>query len=185
MPIDYSKAKIYCIRSPNTDLIYIGATCQLLSKRMSTHRSDSKSDSRPYTSSKVILECGEAYIELLENYPCSNKEELSKKEGEYIRSHNCCNKNIAGRTISEYYEVNKEVLAERKKQRYESNKEEILEQQKQYREANKDVVLERQKKYRESHKEVLAERQKQYYEANKEAILERNRQYKKTQTQNI
>lgn len=121
MPVDYSKAKIYCIRSPNTDLIYIGATCQQLSKRMSSHRVPKNT-----LTSKVIIEFGDAYIELLENYPCSNKEELSKKEGEYIRSHNCCNKNMAGRTKQQCREV-------------------LAEYQKGYREANREVIAEYQK----------------------------------------
>lgn len=210
MPIDYSKAKIYCIRSPNTDLIYIGATCQQLSQRMSTHRATTNK-----TNSKVILEFGDAYIELLENYPCNNKEELSKKEGEHIRSRNCCNKQIAGRTKSEwkkdniediskkgkeYYEANKEAIGEQKKQYVKSNKEAISEQRKQFREANKEkiaeqkkkcyeankeAISEQQRKYREANREAILAQKKKHYEANKEAILERNRQYKERKAQAI
>ena len=31
-------------------------------------------------------------IELVENYPCNSKEELEKKEGEYIKNNECVNK---------------------------------------------------------------------------------------------
>lgn len=169
MPVDYSKAKIYCIRSPNTELIYIGSTCQKLSQRMAGHREDLRRG-RTITS-KIILEYGDAYIELIENYPCNNKEELAKKEGEYIRSQNCCNIFIPDRTRKEY-----------NNHHYETNKEKILEQNKQYREANKEALKEKQKQYIEANKEARSEQQKQYYEANKEAILERNRQYRATKT---
>lgn len=137
MPVDYSKAKIYCIRSPNTDLIYIGSTCQQLSTRMTGHRADFKKET--VISSKIIFEFGDAYIELLENYPCNNREELCKREGELIRTNNnCCNKQVAGRTIKEWYE---------------ENKKETLEKQKAYKEANIEAYKERQKEWYESNKE--------------------------------
>ena len=54
-------------------------------------------------SSYKILQLGDAYIELLENFPCSCKTELNKREGELMRENkNCINKNIAGRTIEQY-----------------------------------------------------------------------------------
>ena len=41
--MDYSKAKIYKIVNDIDDDIYIGATCQALSKRMAEHRKSMKS----------------------------------------------------------------------------------------------------------------------------------------------
>jgi len=162
MPIDYSNAKIYCIRSPNTDLIYIGSTCQQLSKRMTNHRANIKFG-RPITS-KIIFEYGEPYIELLENFPCNNKEELLQKEGEYVRTQNCCNKCIPARTSKEYRDDNKEALSAQKKE---------------YRKTqNKEAIAEYQKQYREDNKAYLLEQKKKYYEANKDKILERMRQKK-------
>ena len=141
MPVDYSKAKIYCIRSPNTDLIYIGSTVQQLSQRMTSHRSSSNK-----STSKIMIEHGDAYIELLENFPCANKEELLRKEGEYIRKENCCNKQVADRTTSEYYQDNKEELLEKSKKYYEENKEAIAEKRKIFYEANKDKITEQKRK---------------------------------------
>jgi hypothetical protein len=158
MPIDYTKGKIYCIRSPNTDLIYIGSTCQKLSQRMGEHRINIKKNN---ITSKIIFEYGDAYIELLENYPCNNKEELLKKEGEHIRSNNCCNKCIPSRTPKEYYEQYREKIKEYQKEYYEDNKE----HKKEYRERNKE------KQYYEDNKEKLKEYQKQYRERNKEEKL--------------
>ena len=55
------------------------------------------------------------YIELYENFPCDNKEQLNNREGKVIREIATLNKNIAGRTIKEYYEQNKENILEKKK----------------------------------------------------------------------
>jgi hypothetical protein len=53
----------------------------------------------------ILLKYGDAYIELLEAYPCDNKMMLDKKEGGCIRAEpNCVNKVVAGRTQKEYRE---------------------------------------------------------------------------------
>jgi hypothetical protein len=53
-------------------------------------------------------------IELIEEYPCDNKIQLNKKEGEHIRNNTCLNRCIPGRTKKErekkYRENNKEHL---------------------------------------------------------------------------
>jgi hypothetical protein len=112
---NYQEAKIYAIRSNLTDKIYIGSTCQPLSKRFYAHK---KFDDHSY-SSKEIIHLGDSYIELIENYPCSGRDELNKREGHHIRSNNCVNKKIAGRirkeSMKEYYENNKDKLKENMK----------------------------------------------------------------------
>ena len=60
---------------------------------------------------------------MYENYPCENKEQLNKREGEIIREIGTVNKQIAGRTYKEYYEdnyyeKNKEKIAEQRKKKY-------------------------------------------------------------------
>ena len=42
--MDYSKAKIYQIINDVSDDIYIGSTCQPLSKRMAEHRTSMKTN---------------------------------------------------------------------------------------------------------------------------------------------
>lgn len=107
---DYQQAKLYAIRSHQTDKVYIGATCNSLCVRMAQHRATNKT--KPLTSS-ALLEYPDAYIELLEVFPCKTKEELNKREGELIRTHfHAVNKAVAGRTRKEtnkaYYDANKE-----------------------------------------------------------------------------
>jgi hypothetical protein len=95
--VNYQDGRIYSIRSYlRPDLVYIGATCRILSERHSEHKRNIK------CSSKIITLLGDSYIELIENFPCNSKEELRKREGEFIRIMDCVNKNIAGRTPSEW-----------------------------------------------------------------------------------
>jgi hypothetical protein len=85
----YKNGKIYAIRSDNSNKVYIGATCGELSKRLSKHKSQYKQwingNKLFYYTSFVILELGNYYIELIENYPCESKNELHRREGEIIR----------------------------------------------------------------------------------------------------
>ena len=100
-------------------------------------------------------------IELIENYPCTSKEELFKREGFYILNNECVNKKIAGRSQKEY-----------KKQYNIDNKEYF----KQYREDHKDKIAEQKKHYCEKHKDEIIERKKQFYEMNKETINEKRKE---------
>ena len=47
-------------------------------------------------------------IELVEYFSCETKDELFRREGEYIRNNDCVNKIIAGRTKQEYNAETKE-----------------------------------------------------------------------------
>ena len=161
--VNYQNGKIYTIRSFQTDDIYIGSTCNPLYKRLYHHKKDYKlwkENKTNYTSSFQIIQYEDAYIELLEEYKCNTKQELNRKEGEYIRSMDCVNKNIAGRTQKEYYVDNPTY----KKEYYEDNKEYYKENNKKYRENNKNKIRE----YRKRNKEKTKEYMKEYYEDNKE-----------------
>ena len=130
----YQQSKIYVIRSYQTDKIYIGSTIQSLSTRFSGHKS-----SRNKTTSKDIMIFNDAYIELLEQYPCDSATELFRKEGEYIllNKENAVNKCIAGRTPQEYIIDN----ADKKKAHYQQNKEKISIKNKAYK-VNPDKIRE-------------------------------------------
>jgi hypothetical protein len=160
---DYKHGKIYTVRCKTDDtLIYVGSTTQPLSERMAKHK---------YDSIRIPTICfyqyinnwNDWYIELFENYPCENKEQLNKREGEIIREIGTVNKIIAGRTKKEWYEDNKD----KKKEYYEDNKDILKEKAKEYRETNKDKLKEHGKKYREVNKERKKEYNKKYYESKK------------------
>ena len=90
--VNYELGKIYTIRSSETVGVYVGSTCDNLAKRFGGHKSVYNSNKD--VSSRHIFDYGfeNAYIELLENYPCNSREELLKREGEHIRMmENCVN----------------------------------------------------------------------------------------------
>ena len=146
--VDYNNGKIYLIRNHCNDMVYVGSTTQSLSKRFSRHKASMKC--KKYQLYEAFEELGieNFYIELLENYKCSCKDELHKREGEYIRKFdsykNGLNMVIAGRprreSSKEYYEKNKEKVNEKYKVYYEANKDTINHQRKHYYEVNKEKM---------------------------------------------
>jgi predicted GIY-YIG superfamily endonuclease len=99
---DYKNGKIYQIWSPNTDKVYIGSTTQPLHKRFYEHKSKvTKPDH--YRASCEVIKAGDAKIELIEEYPCENKMELERREGQISRTTQnvCYNKYHAGQTIEQ------------------------------------------------------------------------------------
>src|SRR3989304_4474270 len=102
--VNYQKGKIYAIRSYTTDMVYIGSTTQPLSRRLSKHRSNYKrflAGKYNNVTSFELIKHGDAYIELVEDYPCDRKDQLLKREGELIRETNCINRYVAGRSDKE------------------------------------------------------------------------------------
>ena len=165
----YNTAMIYSIRSPATEKYYIGSTTQILCKRFGDHKTKYKGYLKniyKFVTSFKILELGDAYIELLEEFSCDNKLQLEKREGELIREHknNCVNKKIEGRTDKEYRVDNVEKLKTYRREHVESKKK----YDKQYKCNNKEILTENSKKYRDVNKEKIAENKKLYYIFTKE-----------------
>ena len=116
--MDYKNGKIYCIRNNINDEVYVGSTTQSLSKRMVKHRSDAKCRNKDLTIYKTMNELGidNFYIELIEEHPCENKEQLGKKESEFIRQKGILNMQIQSRTKKEWHEEHKEHLQKMRKE---------------------------------------------------------------------
>ena len=116
--MDYQNGKIYRIDCFTTGKVYIGSTCQpTLAKRLSQHVckfNQWKNGKQHFISSFEVLE-GKYQITLVEAYPCNSKDELNSREGHFIRTMDCINKRIKGRTKQEYYEANKELILVYKK----------------------------------------------------------------------
>ena len=185
----YNTAMIYSIRSPHTNKYYIGSTTQKLCKRFGDHNVNYArylKGTGGFTTSFKILELGDAYIELLEEINCENKNQLVKMEGEAIRKHkaSCVNKKIEGRTKKEYridnedkikqFRIdNKDKITENNKQYRINNKDKVI----QYRIDNKDKILEKIKQYNNNNKEHKKEYDKQRRIDNKESISKQHKQY--------
>jgi hypothetical protein len=153
----YSKAKIYTVRSHRTEQFYIGSTIQQLHKRLHGHRLSYKYTPNHYVTCFEILKFDDNYIELLEDYPCENINQLLRREGELIRLHknNAVNVTISGRTHKEYYQDNKAVWQAKQKTRYEENKVDILEKQKDYYSKHTEIFKIKNKAYRDEKKEEI------------------------------
>jgi len=136
MPANYAHGKIYAIRSRSRlDLVYIGSTTQVLSKRYSNHLTDFRAQKKNLSSS-LVIEIGDSCIELFEAFPCADKEELRRREGQVQRSMKCVNRQIAGRTLAEwraenmdynrsYYLNHKAQQLQTAKERYQLKKEHV------------------------------------------------------------
>ena len=117
----YNNALVYKITSlSHPEICYIGSTCSSLKRRLAEHKNKFKiynNGKYNYVSSFELLKYDDAFIELIEKFPCESRKELSEREGFYIRSTiECVNKRIAGRTKKEknedYYQKNKNILNE-------------------------------------------------------------------------
>ena len=151
----YKRGKIYTIRCRYDDtLIYVGSTIDKLAKRFAGHRTNEKCS---------LYKCVEGdwinwYIELYEDYPCDNKEQLERREGEVIREIATINKIIARRTPKEYRQDN--IVS-------------FNEYNKQYKKDNRDKILEQQRQHYNDYRDEMIERQRQYYKDNRDKILEK------------
>ena len=121
---NYQDGKIYTIRNKNdTSLIYVGSTTQPLFKRFYEHKSLYKNKLKfPNIKLYAIVEdWDDWHIELYEEFPCENKEQLLKREGEVIREIGTLNCKIAGRTPKEWFDDNADKVKEYKHQYYKTN----------------------------------------------------------------
>jgi hypothetical protein len=168
--MDYQNGKIYKITNCIDDEVYIGSTCQPLTKRWYGHKQDS--DNRLSKINQYMKELGfdKFSISLVENYPCTNKTELRRREGEFIKEQGTLNDRIAGRTDKEWYEDNKETMLEYHKEYRKNNKEKIKEYMKEYYEDNKEQAAENRQKYYENNNEYVKKHVNEYRLKNKEKI---------------
>jgi hypothetical protein len=124
---DYNKAKIYTIKhKTNSELTYVGSTIQSLAERLRDHKKHSK-DKEKYPNHRlysIIEDWNDWEIKIYEEFPCDNKKELLKREGEIIREIGTLNRCISGRTLKEYYYDNREQILEKLKLAY--NKKKLL-----------------------------------------------------------
>lgn len=186
---DYQKGKIYKLWSPSKNLVYYGSTTETISRRLSKHLTDlnryNNKTSTRYVNSFKILECEDYKIELVEEYPCNNRQQLCKKEGEYIKANECINYAIAGRTAEEYCEDNADKINNRRIIWRANNADKVNERDKKWRNENIEKVRENAKKWRDDNADKKKEWDKKYQENNIDKINERRKQYRKNNADKI
>ena len=154
----YLNSKIYAVRNTLDEDIYVGSTTMKLCQRMIKHRCAANTRPSNQKINKKMNELGinNFYIELIENFPCDNIEQLRKREGEVIRQLGTLNMRVERRTHKEWREENKEHL----KKKYEENRNEILKKKKEKYEENRDEILQKKRECYNSNKEIAYERAK-------------------------
>ena len=172
---DYANAKIYTIRCrTDKDLIYVGSTTQTLSQRWTDHKQHSnhlnKQNRLLY---KKINEIGfdNFYIELYMEYPCTNKSQLQKKEGEITREIGNMNMVIAGNTIGK---TKQEYITEYQHTDKFKEDKKIYYQTEEYKEWN--LSRKQTPEYKQQAREYYIKNKlkaAQYYQDNKEHIQQR------------
>jgi len=167
--VNYQLGKIYKIVCNETGEQYIGSTVQkMLCTRLAHHVSKHNK-----TTSRTIIDRGNYEICLIENYPCSSKDELHMRERFFIETlDNCVNKYIPGRTETEKIEQTKE----QKKDYYDENKVEILKKHKNYYVNNRGQILKQKKEYDIKHRDNKLEYDKEYRLKNREILNKKQRE---------
>jgi len=167
---DYSQSKIYKIVSPSKNITYYGSTTYDLQKRLINHirkykyYKDGKTN---YVSVNDVLECDDAVIELVENFSCNNRKELTDREAYYIKNNECINKNIPGRTYQEWKLENIDNIKEYQKG---YQKEYRKQKKEENRKANEKYILEIEKEIHNEHKQYMRNYMKKYYQKHKDKI---------------
>ena len=191
---------------------YIGSTKNILTKRLSYHKSCSaKFPERKIYAHILTVGWDNVKIDCIEECKVNSRKELYIKEDECLRQHilnpQCLNENKVIETeeekkkrIIQYREENKEKIQEYKEsyrimaadtikeynEKYvNDHKEEIKERRHKYYEKTKEKSLKKSKEYNETHKEEIQEYKKQWQEENKEEIAERSRSYRKENKEKI
>ena len=169
----YSNGKIYKIWNDANNEVYIGSTFQPLCKRMANHRThatcENKYNTKLYTMMRA-LGFDLFHIELIETFPCINKEELRKREGELIREFGTLNSRVENRTQQQYRVDKKQQINAIKRKYALENKERLSEYKKDWYEKNKEVVISRVKVNSEVNRDQKLEYYKKRYEEKKEDL---------------
>jgi hypothetical protein len=130
--MDYQNGKIYSIHNTEDDLVYVGSTASTLVKRFSIHKKDRTQDRRmnsPLYKHMNAIGFDKFYIKLVEEFPCENRTELCAREGVWIREMGTLNKQVAGRTLKEWYNDNRDARLEYQKKYVHDNRDKIRDKQ--------------------------------------------------------
>lgn len=172
----YSSGKIYRILCSDGHF-YIGSTINELRYRFNNHKRKAKVDTeQPVYKYINNLGWDNAKIELIENYSCTSKDELTKHEDKFIQQFIndilCLNTRRACFNAKEYREQNKERIDDYMAHYRLENAEKRREYSKEYAATNAEAVKERNREYNAANREKIAEQCKQYAAEHKDQIQE-------------
>lgn len=186
----YEAGKIYKIVCEDGKY-YIGSTIRPLTLRLSSHKCASRKTetNNAYNHIKTIG-WDKVTIELIELFPCENRNQLLERETWFITQHKedemCLNTRnpLTDNTTPEMKQKQKEYLHNN----YQLNREERLQKQKEYYFSNRDARREYNKQYAEKNAESLKEYYKEYADKNRERrnqLARERRARQKNQTSSV
>ncbi len=191
MPIQYENGKIYRILCPDGQY-YIGSTTSTLEQRLRQHKMQGKQNPNRKVY-KTIHEQGwdSIEIELLEDFPCTTKNELTAREDIFIKQAKendpmCLNvirshvtQEEKKELLKQYYEAHKEEIKEQHKEYYADPvvKEKTDQYQADYRKRNAEKRRAYSKQYAQDHLEEVKQARKEYYQTKKEELIAKNKAY--------
>ena len=193
--VNYNEGKIYKLLNTENDEVYIGSTTLPLHKRLYYHRKNSRlgHSSRVYNHMRE-LGVDKFYIELIEDFPCTNNSMLEAREGVFIREIGTLNMRIEGRSRQEWAQDNAQRIKEQRAKHHIENKqrlneisakyqkdhkEEISKQRAEFRRKNKDKLKEANAKYRAENAQKIKEQKAKYQIENKQRLNEISAKYYK------
>ena len=201
--MNYQYSKIYAVVCNKTGEQYIGSTLCSLETRLSRHTTSYnqfKSKGGNHMSIYPIIERGDYYIKLIEEYPCINDLELRKRERYWQDKIECVNNNRAYATEEEKKQNKKQITKDWQEKIVECDcgksmrqsslnvhklKSNHINLMKHYEEGNpikwKSIFIKRSNysiEYYEKNKEKMIKYSIEYYEKTKNKINE-NRKNKK------
>ena len=154
---NYTNAKLYLIRNHQTSEVFVGTTVQSLAERKGGFIAEYKNYLKgrgKYKPVFSIVKYSDCYIELVDIISCNSKMELSKREGEYIRSIDCVNKNIIKEKEQE--EETKNIIIKEKEKEEETKN--IKKKKEKYYKTNKNFILEKHRDYYEENKKEIKDK---------------------------
>lgn len=144
----YEKSKIYKLQHEDGHF-YIGSSTNELRIRLQQHKDKSKKNPDRCVYQHINNEWGKVRIILIELFVCLNRQELLKKEDEYIQKELdnplCLNSKRAIRSRKEWYNDNCEDIKAHARQYYYNNCENAKANMKQYYSENKEILKARAK----------------------------------------
>ena len=184
MAPNFQNGKIYCLRVRNDGdkIVYVGSTVRPLSERMGEHRHGVKKNPE-WKIYKLLAEVGldNVYIELLQAFPCNNREELNAEEGRHMRIHRTtiegANAKIAGRTDQDYRAENREALKAKCKAYHTSNRDHLNAKSTAYYAAHRDTLTAQAREYYDAHRETMKEKSAVYHATHVDAMIAYRREH--------
>lgn len=163
---NYENGKIYKLIDPETKEVTVGSTTATLDKVLTYHE----------------RKLGKEFeIELIQDYPCNNYDELKRREIYYSGEEPVKKKRIYSehhkQMVREYCDKHKVSRSTKAKEYYQQNKEAIIAKCLEYRNRNREKINEQKRKRAKEIPEVFKARAARYREKHRDKINTNARTY--------